>query len=266
MVSDHQLIPAEMRNNEERLSTLEKALAVLEAVGDQPQAVGLPDLAARLKLPRQTVHRVLGQLQEAGLITRHPVRERYSVGPRMTRLALAALNSRNQGAPVRAILADLVEDVNETCNIGVLDDLEYVYLERIECKWPLRTHLSAGSRVCAYGTSGGKTLLAELSPEQCKRLLRSRKLEAHTPQTITKLQDLEAEFSRIRSRGFALNNQEYLDGIIGLAVPIKDAGGRAVAALAMHGPVTRLSLKACEEHVPRLTQAAERIARVWIME
>ena len=255
-----------MTNTDERLSTLEKALAVLEAVGDQPQAVGLPDLAARLKLPRQTVHRVLGQLQDAGLVSRHPVRERYSVGPRLTRLALAALNSRNQGAPVRAILADLVDDVNETCNIGVLDDLEYVYLERIECKWPLRTHLSAGSRVCAYGTSGGKTLLAELAPEQCKRLLRSRKLEAHTPHTITKLQDLEAEFARIRTRGFALNNQEYLDGIIGLAVPIKDAGGRAVAALAMHGPVTRLSLKACEEHVPRLAQAAERIARVWIME
>jgi DNA-binding IclR family transcriptional regulator len=259
-------MPAETPNNDERLSTLEKALAVLEAVGDQPQAVGLPDLAARLKLPRQTVHRVLGQLQDAGLVTRHPARERYSVGPRMTRLALASLNSRNQGAPVRAILADLVDDLNETCNIGVLDDLEYVYLERIECKWPLRTHLGAGSRVSAYGTSGGKTLLAELDPEQCKRLLRSRKLEAHTPHTITKLQDLEAEFANIRGRGFALNNQEYLDGIVGLAVPIKDAGGRAVAALAMHGPVTRLSLKACEGHVPRLTQAAERIARVWIME
>ena len=265
-MSDHLVIPAEMPNNDERLSTLEKALAVLEAVGDQPQAVGLPDLAARLKLPRQTVHRVLGQLQDAGLVTRHPVRERYSVGPRMTRLALASLNSRNQGAPVRAILADLVDDVSETCNIGVLDDLEYVYLERIECKWPLRTHLGAGSRVSAYGTSGGKTLLAELAPEQCKRLLKSRKLEAYTPHTITKLPDLESEFARIRSRGFALNNQEYLDGIIGLAVPIKDAGGRAVAALAMHGPVTRLSLKTCEEHVPRLVQAAERIARVWIME
>jgi IclR family transcriptional regulator, acetate operon repressor len=253
-----------MPDNDERLSTLEKALAVLEAVGDQPQAVGLPDLAARLNLPRQTVHRVLGQLQHAGLVARHPMRERYSVGPRMTRLALASLNSRNQGAPVRAILADLVEEVKETCNIGVLDDLEYVYLERIECKWPLRTHLGAGSRVSAYGTSGGKTLLAELEPGQCKRLLKSRKLEAYTPRTITKLPDLEAELARIRSRGFALNNQEYLDGIVGLAVPIKDEDGRAVAALAMHGPLTRLSLKACEGHVHHLVLAAERIARVWI--
>jgi DNA-binding IclR family transcriptional regulator len=254
-----------MKSNQ-RLSTLEKVLAVLEAVGDQPQAVGLPDLAARLKLPRQTVHRVLGQLQEAGLVVRHPVRERYSVGPRMVRLSLASLYSRNQGAPVRAILEGLVEDLNETCNIGVLDDLSYVYLERIECKWPLRTHLAAGSRVSAYGTSGGKTLLAALEPEQCKRLLRSRKLEAHTPRTITKLAELEAELAKIRTRGFALNNQEYLDGIVGLAVPIKDASGLAVAALAMHGPVTRLSLKACEAHVPKLVQTAERIARVWITE
>ena len=60
-------MPTETPNNQ-RLSTLEKVLAVLEAVGDQPQAVGLPDLAARLKLPRQTVHRVLGQLQGAGVL------------------------------------------------------------------------------------------------------------------------------------------------------------------------------------------------------
>jgi IclR family transcriptional regulator, acetate operon repressor len=258
-------MPTEISNNQ-RLSTLEKALAVLEAVGDQPQAVGLPDLAARLKLPRQTVHRVLGQLQGAGLVARHPGRERYTVGPRMTRLALASLNSRNQGAPVREILADLVEDLNETCNIGILDDFKYVYLERIECKWPLRTHLAAGSRVSAHGTSGGKTLLAQFEPEQCRRMLKGRKLEAHTARTITKLPELEAELARIRSRGFALNNQEYLDGIIGMAVPIKDENGRAVAALAMHGPVTRLSLKTCEGYVPLLVQAAERIARVWIMD
>jgi IclR family acetate operon transcriptional repressor len=251
-----------MKSNQ-RLSTLEKVLAVLEAVGDQPQAVGLPDLSARLKLPRQTVHRILGQLQDAGLVVRHPARERYSVGPRMTRLALGSLHSKNQGAPIRTILADLVEDVNETCNIGVLDDLSYVYLERIECKWPLRTHLEAGSRVSAYSTSGGKTLLAQLEPTQCRRLLKSRRLEAHTQHTITKLPDLEAELAKIRNRGFALNNQEYLVGIIGLAVPIRDPSGRAVAALAMHGPVTRLSLKACESHVPRLQQSADRIAKAW---
>ena len=100
------MMPTRMSNNQrpsnQRLSALEKALAVLEAVSDQPQAIGLPDLAARLKLPRQTVHRVLGQLEDAKLVLRDPSRERYSIGPRQSRLAFLTLWSKNQGAPVRA--------------------------------------------------------------------------------------------------------------------------------------------------------------------
>src|SRR5262245_56055720 len=107
-----------MRND--RLSALEKALAVLEALTDQRQAVGLPDLAVRLNLARQTVHRVLGQLEAAGLVMRDPSRERYSVGPRMSQLAFSTLRSLNQTAPIRLILQDLVDEIGETCNVGVL--------------------------------------------------------------------------------------------------------------------------------------------------
>jgi IclR family transcriptional regulator, acetate operon repressor len=250
--------------NNQPSSALEKALAVLEAVLEHPQPVGLPDLAARLKLPRQTVHRLLGQLDKAGLVLHDPARERYSVGPRLSQLALLTLWSENQGAPVRALLQDVVDEVEETCNIGVLDNLDYVYLQRIECKWPLRTHLSAGSRMGAHCISGGKILLAHLEPAKLKRLLKGRKLAANTTKTITRGAHLAAELEKARGRGFAVSNQEFLDGIIGVAVPIKDAKGRAVAALAMHGPVTRLSLKTCEGHVPRLKRAAERIGRVWL--
>jgi len=248
----------------QRLSALEKALAVLEAVADQPQAVGLPDLAARLNLPRQTVHRVLGQLEEAGLVLRDPSRERYSIGTRQTRLALATLCSKNQLALLKLLLQGLVDEIKETCNIGVLDGLDYVYLVRIECKWPLRTHLEAGSRIGAHMVSGGKVLLSQLEPDRCRRLLRARKLEAATSRTITLPAELEVEFAKTRGRGFALSNEEFLDGIIGVAVPIRDASGRALAALAMHGPVARLSLKTCEAHVPRLLRTAERLAKAWI--
>jgi DNA-binding IclR family transcriptional regulator len=256
-------ILSQMPNNQ-RLSALEKALAVLEAVADQPQAVGLPDLAARLNLPRQTVHRVLGQLEDTGLVLRDPSRERYSIGPRQSRLALATLCSKNQLILLRVILQRLVDELKETCNIGVLDGLDYVYLARIESKWPLRAHLDAGSRIAAHAVSGGKMMLAHLDPERCKRLLRSRKLDANTAKTITRVADVEAELVRVRARGFAVSNEEFLDGIIGVAVPIKDASGRPLAALTMQGPVTRISLKACEAQVPRLMRTAERLARAWI--
>jgi DNA-binding IclR family transcriptional regulator len=246
-----------------RLSVLGKALAVLEAVTDHPHSIGLPDLAAKLGLPRQTVHRVLGQLQDSGLLLRDPVRERFFVGPRLTGLALAALGSNNRWAPVKAVMQELVADVGETCNIGVLDGLDYIYVERIECEWPLRIHLEVGNRSPAYCLSGGKVLLAYLEPKLCARLLRSRKLVARTSRSIVRLADLEDELERVREQGYGMNNQENFDGIVAAAVPIRDAEDNVVAALTMHGPVPRLTLEACKTHIPRLRQAAQRVSRAW---
>ena len=247
----------------QRLSVLGKALAVLDAVTDHPHGIGLPDLAAKLSLPRQTVHRVLGQLQASGLLLRDPVRERFTVGPRLTRLSLAALGSNNRWAPVKAVLQELVDEVGETCNIGVLDGLDYVYIERIECEWPLRIHLEVGNRAPAHCLSGGKVMLAHLEPKVCARLLRSRKLVARTARTITRPADLEAAFEKVRSQDFGLNDQENFEGIVAVAVPVRDAQERVVAALTMHGPMPRLTLERCEATVPRLRQAAQRISRAW---
>ncbi len=248
---------------QERGSALDKALAVLEAITSQSQPVGLPDLSARLELPRQTVHRVLVQLEAAGLVVRDPSRDRFSVGPRLSTLALAALQTHNQSAPIRAILQALVDDVGETCNIGVLDGMQFVYLERIECHWSLRVHLQAGSRVPAYCTSGGKVMLAHLDEGVRARLLASVRLEPHTENTITRVADLEADLAQVRARGYAVNDQEFTIGIIGVAVPVIDRRGRVVAALAAHGPAPRLDVQRAIGFVPRLEQAASAMARAW---
>jgi DNA-binding IclR family transcriptional regulator len=249
--------------DDQRLNVLGKALAVLQAVAEHPGGVGLPDLAAKLRLPRQTVHRVLTQLRDSGLLLRDPVRERFSVGPRLIKLSLAALGSNNPWAPVRAVLQDLVDELGETCNIGVLDGLDYIYIDRIECEWPLRIHIEVGYRQPANCIAAGKVLLAHLQPDLRARLVRSRKLVARTPRSITRAADLEAELDKVRERGYATNNQENFEGIVAAAVPVRDGQGRVVAALTVHGPVPRLTFEACEATVPRLQQAAQRIARAW---
>jgi IclR family acetate operon transcriptional repressor len=250
-------------NDNQRLNVLGKALAVLRAVAEHPQGIGLPDLAAGLGLPRQTVHRVLAQLRDNGLLLRDPVRERFTVGPGLVKLALTALGNSNPWAPVRAALQELVDELGETCNIGVLEGLDYVYVDRIECQWPLRTHLEAGHRTPAHCVSGGKVLLAHLGPELRGRLLRSRKLVARTARSITRVSDLEAELEKVRARGYGTNDQENIDGIFAVAVPIMDARQRVVAALTMHGPLPRVTIQSCEAAVPRLHDAAQRIAAAW---
>jgi IclR family acetate operon transcriptional repressor len=249
--------------NDQRLNVLGKALAVLQAVAEHPQGVGLPDLAAKLGLPRQTVHRVLGQLRDSGLLLRDPVRERFSVGPRLIQLSLSALGSNNPFAPVREALRELVDDLGETCNIGVLEGLEYIYIDRIESKWPLRIHLEVGYRAPVNCIAGGKVLLAYLEPELRGRLLRSRKLMARTPRSITSVSELEAELEKVRARGYGTNNQENFEGIVAMAVPIMDARGRVIAALTMHGPMPRVTMETCEAALPRLRQGAQRIAAAW---
>jgi DNA-binding IclR family transcriptional regulator len=249
--------------NDQRLNVLGKALAVLQAVADHPLGVGLPDLAAKLGLPRQTVHRVLGQLRDAGLLLRDPVRERFSVGPRLIQLSLSALGPNNPWPPVRETLRDLVDELGETCNIGVLEGLEYVYVDRIESKWPLRIHLEVGYRAAVNCIAGGKVLLAYLEPELRGRLLRSRKLAARTPRSITSVSQLEAELERVRARGYGTSNQENFEGIVAIAVPILDGRERVVAALTMHGPMPRVSMESCEAALPRLRQGAHRIAAAW---
>jgi DNA-binding IclR family transcriptional regulator len=248
------------------MSALDKATLVLEAIVTYPRPIGLPDLTADLGLPRQTIHRILQQLCDNGLIIRDPSRDRYAVGPRLSRLAMATLNSDNHRAPLRAILTDVVADVGETCNFGVLDGLEFMYLDRLECSWSLRVHLSAGSRVPAHCTSGGKALLAHLDKPLRDSLIRSRGLTAYTPTTITDPAELEAELDEILTQGYALNNEEHTVGVVGAAVPILSGDGRtqrALGALALHGPSQRLTIADAKKHVPRLRAAAIHLATIW---
>lgn len=247
----------------DRHSALEKSLLVIEAIVDHPQPVSLPELTLRLGMPRQTIHRLLQQLTENRLIVRDASHDRYAVGPRLSHLAFATLRSRNQTAPVRAVLTALVDETGETCNVGVLDGGDFVYIERIECEWSLRVHLVAGSRVRAHSTSGGKVMLAYLDDGIRKMILQTRKLEAFTPNTITNIAKLEDHLAEVRAVGYALNDKEQNVGIVGVAVPILDENGNALAALALHGPESRITVKSAVKYVPALQRAAKKLAAIW---
>lgn len=244
-------------------AALNKAIAVLELITAQNQAVGLVDVSTKLKLPRQTVHRVLLQLEELGLIVRDAARDRFYVGPKLSQLAINALFSENHNLPTRVILRELVDDIRESCNIGVLDGMDFVYLDRIEADQTLRVHSEAGSHVPAYCTSGGKILLAYLPKSQQQKLLGLKELRPFTSKTCTDPVQLEQELDTIRSLGYAANDQEHTDGVVGVAMPILDSSGRAIAAIACHAPVARISLDQLKTFLPKIEASAKSLGSYW---
>lgn len=241
-------------------SALEKALAVLGVVTRADRPVGFSEIADALELSRQAVHRIAGQMEALGMVRRVPGREGLTVGPVMAELGLNALQSAAQGGAVRVILKDLVTAVGETCNVGVLDRDEVVYIERVECDWPLRLQYGAGSRVPMHASSIGKLLMAYLPARTRRRILTATPLTAFTPATLTNPDALETQFKVIRRQGYAINEQENVAGLMGLAVPIKDAQGKVVAGVSVHAPVARMATADAIAHVARFQAAAERLS------
>jgi len=237
-------------------AALNKALQVLDAVADAPDAIALADLAERIALPKPSLHRLLGQLESAGMIRREPGGKRFAIGPRATSLAVRSLGAWARLPPVHAVLMRVVDRIQESCNLGILDRNEVVYIDRVECNWPLRTVITVGTRVPLHCTSSGKLFLAHMMAGRRRKLLQALPLERRTPNTIVEVEALEREVARAKRDGFATNNQESMVGLIGFGVPVLDAKGRMAAGLALQAPEPRLSVGAARQHLSALREAA----------
>ncbi len=244
-------------------SALEKALLVLGELTRSARPVGLAELATNTGLPRQTIHRILQQLSDAMLILRAPKKDQYVVGPALTQLSIDALTSACADMPVRAMLRPLVDETGETCNVGILDQDEVVYIERTEGPSPLRLQLQVGSRVPFHCTAIGKLLAAYLHKNVRTRMLNVQPLKKFTDATLIDTEALEAEFAQIRSDGYSFNNEEYVDGLTAIAVAIQDRDNKIVAGLAVHAPSTRMDHAKAVSWLPGLRSAAEQISRAW---
>lgn len=243
-------------------SALGKGFTVLSAILNAPHPPSLHDLAEATDLPRPTVFRVVRQLEDTMLITRSPDGDKYLVGPNLMALAADTMTSFVHAAPVRSILNSLVSEVGETCNVGVLDRDGVLYIDRVECAWPLRLQIGIGSRAPLHASAIGKLLMAHLPSRTRKRILTNGPLQRFTENTLTNAKSLEIQFKQIRRLGYACNDQENTAGLVGMAVPIYDTKGRVVAGLSVHAPAARMSVQAAIQKLDIFRDAARRIELV----
>jgi len=237
-----------------------RAFAVLEFVASADTPPTLEEVTRASGLPKPTVFRILALLARGGLVQREARGKRYAVGQRMSALSLQVQRTSPLRAQRRAVLERLVAEIGETCNFTVLDRNEVVYLDRVETQANVRLHMEIGSRVPLHCTASGKLFLAHLSEAQLDRLLGPGPYKRYTARTTVVREGLARELQKIRASGTSTDVGEFLEGSVCLAVPVRDAKNRVCAAIAVHGPTPRMTLKKAYGFLPALHEAAAAIA------
>lgn len=253
---------AESEEKGETIPTNMRLPLVLEAVAQAGVPVTPTEVNAQIGLPKPTIHRLFATLEAEGFLQRELDGRSYTAGRRLRRLSTNVLSSLRVRTARLAVLNALAEEIGETCNIAVPDRDAMIYLDRVETKWPLRIQLPIGSHVPFPCTASGKMYLATLNNSHLQRFLGAARLEARTPSTITDRALLRKEIQRTRERGYSQDDEEFMEGMIALAVPINDDQGRLLSTLSFHAPTQRLTLADALTHLPLLRHAAGELSRL----
>lgn len=236
-----------------------KALMILELVSAAHEPLSMAELVRRSGLTKPTAHRITAALAEMGLIERDPWKRGYIEGPRLIKLALDTLAAAAPRTLRHSILQALSQEVGETCNFGVLSGSEVVYLDRVEAKWPLGLRFEAGSRVPSHASAIGKLLLALQEPERRAETLAALPLVRYTSRTVTDAPRLVRALDKIRDTGIGTDEQEFIEGVVCIAMPVRSETGDIVGAIAISAPQARRSLDELLTFAPALRSAADRM-------
>lgn len=216
-----------------------RALAVLDAIAGAEGGLGVTEVAQRTGLTVSTAHRLTRSLCDAGLVAQDLRSERYGLGPRLVVLGRRAEQQLGY-ATIRPALEALAERTGESVNLGIRAGAEVLVVVDVASSQPLRFDQELGTRVPVHTSAMGKCLVAFGSGSIDAELESLPGLDPLTPRTITDRRALRRELDVVRQRGWALNDEERHPGVRAVAVPVLDAGGAAVAAIAVQGPTVRM--------------------------
>lgn len=239
-----------------------KAFGVLEAAVGHDRPLSVTELGLMVGVPKPTMHRIVRMLEGEGLLQREPGQRRYQPGPRLLEFAVRVLGASLRTAPRHAVLERLSADLGETCNLGIMIDSHAVYIDRVEAAWPLGLRFEAGSRVPMHCTAIGKLLLAHLPRSRRDHMLEALPLARYTDNTMTDPLALSAALDAIREQGYSVDDQEFLAGVVCLAVPVRD-NGAVVAGLAVSAPAVRMPVARAIGYIERMNAAALNLAETF---
>jgi DNA-binding IclR family transcriptional regulator len=249
------------------VQSVDRAITVLEILARRGEA-RVTEVAAEIAVHKSTAFRLLGALEDRGLVEQDRDRGKYRLGFGLLRLAGAVSARMDITRHGHAVCERLAADIGETVNIAVARSHYAVNVDQVPGASAITAQNWIGQLTPLHATSSGKILLAHLTAARRAELLTellasgsaSAGLERFTPSTVTTAAKLEAELGRVRRRGYATTVEEYEVGLNAVAAPIRSAHGDVVAAVSASGPAYRFTLDRMHTVAPTLIAGADEIS------
>jgi len=241
------------------IRALVRGLQVLEILGNGRKAA-LSDVARTANLSCSTTFRVLETLRQRGYVEQDGADGLYRIGFKAVQIGASYSATSPLPQAAHAVMLELVEHLNETVNLAILDGNEAVYIHQVEAQRSIRMFTQLGARAPLHCTGVGKALVAWRHPEQLARLLENHTFETFTPTTLSSEKQLLAGLQEVRQRGYAIDDEEREVGVRCVTAPVRDAQGEVVAALSVSAPIMRFTKKRIAACCGNIVEAANKIS------
>jgi IclR family acetate operon transcriptional repressor len=259
------MIPADgARVKQETVRSLERAMSILEAVAKAGAGVTLSKLAADLRLPLSTVHRLLTTLEGRNFVHFERAAMSWRIGRSAVQLGANYTGPRNLVALARPIMQQFASRIDETASLGILDDGHVAFLQRVNPQVGRSYVPTATNPLPAYCSSIGKALLSMASSAEVLALAATTRLQPLTPNTIQSARHLLDDLDGSRQRGYAVDNEENTLGLCCIAAPLFDESSHPIAALSVSVPSSRLTGKRIGEIGIEINSIAAEITRSFV--
>ncbi len=223
------------------VKSLVKALNILEVFAEEEPPYTLTQLSRRLHLHVSTVHRLLVNLVRHGFVEVDPRTSGYQLSFRVLRMGLRVLDRLDFRHTALPLLRELNRQTKETVHLAILQGTQAISIEKFDSPLPVGLDARLGGVMPLYCTGVGKTLLAYQGEEFLEKLAQSAGFARLTSRTLTGLLQIRKELEQIREQGYALDQEESVEGLRCVAGPVFDHAGQIVAAFSVAGPATRLT-------------------------
>lgn len=244
------------------IQSVDHALDVMEAFHGEEDELGITELSRRLKLHKNNIFRILATLENRGYIEQNNTTENYRLGLGALELGQTYIRHTGLLRVARPVMEDLNSKVNENVYIGILKDRYAFYLDVVESTHTVRVLSRVGCRIPTYCAAIGKAQLAYETPETISEVLGKKELKKFTPNTISDRSKLMEHLLLVKELGYAVDDEEWDEGVRCVGAPIFDYTRKAVGAISVSAPSVRMSMdKLRKEYVPLVRTACEEISR-----